>query len=384
MRNSGEEYDSRVARMPLIAYDKDAINGAPRSINSLSLRACGLEFGEDETDAADQVVGGGGVGREGEELHGEGAGVGAEDETTLVVVDEAQEESAAAADGVERGLVGAVGGQGVVVAVEHGDGSGGEEGFHGGGLLGVGANGQKALPVGVAGGRAGAIVVEARGRDLNGFDDGCGGDAGFVHGGGGGDDGDDFNGFAGLRGSSSGGEVEREDLVYGEVLGGEDAIEAFKGEGSFAVEEVGDVGLLEACLLGETSAGESASFDAAEEFEAEELVQVLKIHCLGCSLGETISLDKTKIKRKLHFEQHIFFVNYGLLVIYGKRLSEERYRLTEVLSKAITLRLSKTGRGRVRHAILMKDIRERLELHPDQRWKAMQGGSDFSQVIRPH
>jgi hypothetical protein len=69
----------------------------------------------------------------------------------------------------------------------------------------------------------------------------------------------------------------------------------------------------------------------------------------------TISFDKTKIRRKLHFEQHIFCVNYGLLVIYGKRLSEERYRLTEVLSKAITLRLSKTGRGTVRQAILIKD-----------------------------
>jgi hypothetical protein len=49
-------------------------------------------------------------------LHGEGAGVGAEDETGLVEVDEAEEERAAAADGLERGLVGAVGSEGVVVA----------------------------------------------------------------------------------------------------------------------------------------------------------------------------------------------------------------------------------------------------------------------------
>jgi hypothetical protein len=74
-------------------------------------------------------------------LHGEGAGVGAEDETALVVFDEAEEEGAAAADGVERGLVGSVRGEGVVVTVEDGDGSGGEEGVHGGGLLGVGADG---------------------------------------------------------------------------------------------------------------------------------------------------------------------------------------------------------------------------------------------------
>jgi hypothetical protein len=34
-------------------------------------------------------------------------------------------------------------------------------------------------------------------------------------------------------------------------------------------------------------------------------------------------------------------------------------------------------REKVRHAILMKGKRQRLELHPDQGWKAMQGGSDF-------
>jgi len=218
-------------------------------------------------------------------LHGEGAGIGAEDETALVVVDETEEEGAAAADGVERGLVRAVRGEGVVVAVEDGDGSGGEEGVHGGGLLGVGADGEEALPVGVAGGGAGAVVVQAGGGDLDGFDDGGRGDAGLVHGGGGGDDGDDFYWVAGLCRSCRG-YVERENLVHGEVLGAKDAVEAFEGESSFAVEEVGDVGLLEASLLGETGSGEGASFDAAEEFETEEFMQVLKIHGLGFSLGE--------------------------------------------------------------------------------------------------
>jgi hypothetical protein len=95
-------------------------------------------------------------------------------------------------------------------------------------------------------------------------------------------------------------------------------------------------------------------------------------------------LDKTKIRRKLHFEQHIFFVNYGLLVIYGKRLSEERYRLTEVLSKAITLRLSKTVRRRVRHAILIKDKKTAAGTASGPGVEAMQGGSDFSQGTTPH
>jgi hypothetical protein len=51
------------------------------------------------------------VGGEGEELDGKVSGVGAEDETAFVEVDEAEEESGAAADGVERGLMGAVGGE---------------------------------------------------------------------------------------------------------------------------------------------------------------------------------------------------------------------------------------------------------------------------------
>ena len=82
-------------------------------------------------------------------MDGEVAGVWAEDETALVEVDEAEEEGCAAADGIEGGLMGAVGGEGVVVAVEDGDGSGRDEGIHGCGLLGVGSDGEETLPVGV-------------------------------------------------------------------------------------------------------------------------------------------------------------------------------------------------------------------------------------------
>jgi hypothetical protein len=143
------------------------------------------------------------VGAEGQELNGEVAGVGAEDETAFVEVDKTQEESGSATDGVESGLVGAVRGEGVVVAIENGDGAGGKERVHGGGLLGVGADGEKALPMGVFGGGAGAIVVKARGGDLDGFDDGSGWDDGVVHGCRGGDDRDNFNGIAIFDGGRS-------------------------------------------------------------------------------------------------------------------------------------------------------------------------------------
>ena len=189
------------------------------------------------------------MGGEGEELNGKVAGVGAEDETAFVEVDETEEESGAAADRVEGGLMGAVWGEGVVVAIEHGDGAGGDEGVHGGGLLRVGANGEEALPMGVSGGGAGAVVMQARGGDLDGFDDGGGGDARLVHGGGGGDDRNDLGGVAGVGwdGGLCGVEVYRQNLIDGEILRGQDAVEAFEGESAFAIEEIGDMGLSGVC-----------------------------------------------------------------------------------------------------------------------------------------
>jgi hypothetical protein len=164
----------------------------------------------------------------------------------------------------------------------------------------------------VASGWAGAVVVEAGGGDVDGFDDRGGGEAGLVHGGGGGDDGNDFDGVAGL-GGGGGSEVKREDLVDGDFLRFEDAVEAFEGEGTLLVEEVGDVRLLKSCLLGETSAGERTTFDAAEEFEAKEFVQVLEVHRVKGFSKRTISFGKTKIKRKLNFEKHSFVQKLQLI-----------------------------------------------------------------------
>ncbi len=83
---------------------------------------------------------------------------------------------------------------------------------------------------------------------------------------------------------------------------GEDAVEAFEGERAFAVEEIRDVGLLEAGLLGEPRTSEGAAFDAAKEFKAKEFVKVLKVHRVAF-LWRTISFDKAKIKRIILFVQ---------------------------------------------------------------------------------
>ena len=64
----------------------------------------------------------------------------------------------------------------------------------------------------------------------------------------------------------------------GEVLGGEDAIETLEREGAFAIEEVRDVGLAKAGLLGEPGAGEDVGVDATDEFEPKALVEVGEVH----------------------------------------------------------------------------------------------------------
>jgi hypothetical protein len=113
-------------------------------------------------------------------------------------------------------------------------------------------------------------------------------------------------------GGLGGGEVQRQDLVDGEILRGEDAVEAFERERALSIEEVGDMRLLKACLLGEAAAGEGPALDAAEEFQAEEFVEVLEVHSPGGFLWKlmrrgvpwrTISFDKTKIRQKFYFMQ---------------------------------------------------------------------------------
>ena len=136
------------------------------------------------------------------------------------------------------------------------------------------------MPVGVAGRGAGGTAIEAAGGEVEGFDDGRGGDARLGEGGGRADDGDARHGVCGGAGDGDGrgSEIEREELIDGELLRSEDAIEAFERESAPAVEEVGDVGLAEAGELGETSSGEGAGLDAAGEFLTKEFVEIGEVH----------------------------------------------------------------------------------------------------------
>ena len=64
-----------------------------------------------------------------------------------------------------------------------------------------------------------------------------------------------------------------EQVKHGDVLHGQDLVHAFQAEAALAIEEVGDMGLLEAGLLGEVKAGEIAFVNALPEGFAEVVLK---------------------------------------------------------------------------------------------------------------
>ena len=69
-----------------------------------------------------------------------------------------------------------------------------------------------------------------------------------------------------------------EEVEYAEVLDGEDGIHAFEAEAALAVEEVGDVGLLESGLLCQPESGQAACFDSPQEDFTKVVLQTAKLH----------------------------------------------------------------------------------------------------------
>jgi hypothetical protein len=62
------------------------------------------------------------------------------------------------------------------------------------------------------------------------------------------------------------------------MLNGEDPVHAFEAEAALAIEEVGDVGLLEPGLLGQTEASEIAFVDTLPKSIAEIVLQNSEFH----------------------------------------------------------------------------------------------------------
>ena len=202
----------------------------------------------------------------------------------FVEIDVTEQQGGAATDGVEAALVRPVGCERGVVTVDDDDGTWGQKRLHRGGLLDIGADGDEALPVGAFAGGSGAVAVERRGRDGQGFDDRGGADTGIVHGDGCGDDGNCFDGVSGhgdCGRCGRGRETKREELINRDALGEQNAVEAFEGQRAPAVEEVGNMRLLEVGLLGEAAASERAAFDPLEEFLPDEFMEFVEVHRFG-------------------------------------------------------------------------------------------------------
>jgi hypothetical protein len=60
-----------------------------------------------------------------------------------------------------------------------------------------------------------------------------------------------------------------------------DLVHAIEAETTLAVEEIGDVGLPEAGLLGETDTGKLSVLDLPTKLLAQVLLQALKLHSAG-------------------------------------------------------------------------------------------------------
>ena len=128
--------------------------------------------------------------------------------------------------------------------------------MHGGGIMGVGLDEDEAVPGGPVADDVGFELAEKGLLELEDVFDVHAGDEG-QGGGGGGVGEEDVVELVAAGGKDGGALVDFggiEQVEDGEVLDLEDLVHAFNAEAAFAVEEIGDMGLLESGQLGESKA----------------------------------------------------------------------------------------------------------------------------------
>lgn len=74
-------------------------------------------------------------------------------------------------------------------------------------------------------------------------------------------------------------------IQHGKMLNGQNPVHALKAEAALAIEEVGDVGLLESCLLCQTEAGEVAFLNALPDSIPQVVLQHSEFHSWEYSMG---------------------------------------------------------------------------------------------------
>ncbi len=232
-----------------------------------------LRFNPYVTDAADNVVAGFIAFFDGEDFHGVGVVMRTQHEVAVGkfhVLDGAGFVFVFA-DGVHILFALAIGSQGVVVAVEEKGCAGEHAGKHAHAFAGVNFDNDKTLPCIAV---AFDVFAEATEESFFEFQDffhvhvhderflsghlGVGDDDALEFVGAGGEDRRALVDFGGV-----------EQVEHGDVLHGENLVHAFEAQSALAIEEVRDMGLLEAGLRGQVQAGKIAFVNALPKSFAE-------------------------------------------------------------------------------------------------------------------
>lgn len=179
------------------------------------------------------------------------------------------------------------------MAVDQERGSGSEAGRHERGLVGVEPDQHEAMPGRAVAFGIGPELVKEGFLELENLlhvhadDEGLGGSGGWI-----GED--DIFEFVGAGGKDGGAFVDFgriEEVEDREMLDLKNLIHAFDAEAALAVEEVGDMGLLESGLLGKAEASKFSCFDTVPEDLAEVILQEFELHGRSIALGYSAALS---------------------------------------------------------------------------------------------
>jgi hypothetical protein len=238
-------------------------------------------------DAADEVVGGAFAVCHGKYFDGRRLVVGAKNELVSGDFYIPYRASIAFQNSVHIEFAFAIRLECVVMAVYEKGCPGQEAGGHAGGLPGVELDEHEAVPAGAVAVGFGFQFVQEGFLELEDVFDLHGGDERLSGSGGGVGEQNVFK-FVGAGGQDGGALVDLggiEQIEHGKMLHGEDFVHAFQAKAALAVEEIGDVGLLESGLLGQVQAGEFSCFDALPEQLAKVILQDFELHGPEYSTG---------------------------------------------------------------------------------------------------
>lgn len=183
------------------------------------------------------------------------------------------------------------------MAVDQERGSGSEAGRHKRGLVGVELDQDESVPgrsvalgVGTELMKEGLLELEDL-LHVHADDEGLGGGGSRI-----GED--DIFKFVAAGGKDGGTLVDFggvEEVEDGQMLDLEDFVHAFDAEAALAVEEVGDMGLLESGLLGKTEASKFSCFDTVPEDLAEVILQEFEPHGRSIALRYSAALSGSEL-----------------------------------------------------------------------------------------